>query len=477
MTHPSTITYQTLRGSSRAATTACVALALLAACAQVEEAPPEPGFIEGVLAGGSNFRAVMPPDWNGTLVLDLDFANRLDAEPSVMERWMVANGYAIGGISREPVAYRFHQAVDDLLEVRRMATETWGAEPTRTISHGVSRGGFVSRVAMELYPDIFDGAVISAGGGAGEIGTFNSKLDGLWTLATLTGAPLKLVNFSDRDEAMAANTNLGALLDELRATPEGRARLALAAAFEQFPTWTSGGEPPANTDYEAQLDQIADGFAFANPGQVRWGVEVIAGGNFSWNHDVDYGDLLQRSGMLDLVEAVYATAGLALDADLVALAAAPRIGANPEAVAAAEAVTAYTGRIGGPVIVVDNIGDPVDADAFKLAYQRTVEEAGNAALLRSTWVRSARHANQSALERLTGFSLVIEHLDSGAWGDTSPEGMNARAASLTAASDLDLGPARFIVHDPPEMLRPWDGSDFGTYTPCAGLDVAEAACR
>ena len=272
------------------------------------------------------------------------------------------------------------------------------------------------------------------------------------------------------------DNTLGEVLDEVRATPEGRARLSLAAAFEQFPRWTGGDEPPADTYYEAQLDQIAYGFGFANPGQVRWGVEVIAGGNFSWNHDVDYADLLQRSGMADLVEAMYGAAGLDLEADLATLAAAPRIGADPEAVATAERVTAYTGRISGPVIVVDNIGDQVDADAFKLAYQRTVEEAGNGALLRTTWVRSARHANQSSLERLTGFSLIIEYLDSGAWGNTSPEGMNARAASLAAASDLDLGPTRFITHDPPEMLRPWDGSDFGTYTSCTGLSVDNSTC-
>src|SRR5687768_8218029 len=76
---------------------------------------PAPSGVEafsGMLPDGSNYRAVKPAQWNGTLLLDLDFINNPQAPPSPIEQWMVANGYAIGGISREPIAYRFPQAVD-----------------------------------------------------------------------------------------------------------------------------------------------------------------------------------------------------------------------------------------------------------------------------------------------------------------------------------------------------------------------------
>ena len=150
---------------------------------------------------------------------------------------------------------------------------------------------------MELRPDIFAGALMGAGGGAGEIAVHNAKLDALWTLQQLAGIPLHLVGFAGQSDAMAENGRIQAAVQQLRATPLGRARLALAAAFEQFPTWTSGDEPPAAGDHEAELDQIANAFAFANPAQVRYGVEVIAGGNFSCNHGVDYADLLSPSGV------------------------------------------------------------------------------------------------------------------------------------------------------------------------------------
>jgi hypothetical protein len=449
----------------------CLLVLVAAACAPAEQAPVERFAVQGQFEDGTNYRVVVPVEWNGTLVLDLDFANRLDVGPGLVEQWMLENGYGIGGISREPVAYQFRQAVDYLLAVRQMVVDGRGV-PTRTLTWGNSRGGFVSRVAMEWEPEVFDGALLSSGGGAGEVGTFNSKLDALWTLNVLTGAGLKLVGFADRDDAMAANGALGALLDELTATPEGRARLALAAAFEQFPRWTDGDvPPPAADDYAAQLDQIAGGFGFGNPAQVRWGVEVIAGGNFSWNHGVDYAALLEASGMRELVDALYGTAGLDLQADLAALAAAPRLGADARVLATAESLTSYTGRVGGPVMVVDNPADPVDADAFKLAYQRTLEEAGNGDLIRTAWVQSAGHSSHSSLERIAGFVALVERLDTGAWPDTSPAAMTARAQALQAATAIDLGESRFINHTPPEMLRPWDGSDWGTYQPCAGLDA------
>jgi hypothetical protein len=448
---------------------ACAAaLALLTATApllvaQTPDLTPAPEAIAGKLADGSNFRVVKPDRWNGTLVLDLDFANNPSAPPSLIERWMTANGYAIGGISREPVAYRFPQAIDDLLDVRTRFIAKWGATPTRTLSMGNSRGAFVSRVAMERRPEIFAGALVSSGGGAGSVALHNNKLDALWTLKQLAGVPLKLVGFTNQEDAVAENGRIQAAVKELRATPLGRARLALAAAFEQFPTWTDGDRPPDPGDFDAQLDQVADAFAFANPAQVRYGVEVVAGGVYSWNHGVDYADLLTKSGMSPFVKALYSKSGADLEADLRTLAAAPRIGAVPAAVAKAEQTTTYTGKISGPVMNVDNIADPVDADAYKLAYQQLVTRAGKSELMRLAWVRSSRHSNQSALERLAGFTTLVERLDTGRWPDTSAEAMNARAQRLRSATSVDLGPSRFIAHTPPAPLRPWDGFSWGSY--------------
>lgn len=65
--------------------------------------------------------------------------------------------------------------------------------PKRTITIGGSRGGFASRLAMEFEPDVFKGALVTAGGGLGEVATLNRVLDAVWTLKQLVNpnAPLK----------------------------------------------------------------------------------------------------------------------------------------------------------------------------------------------------------------------------------------------------------------------------------------------
>jgi pimeloyl-ACP methyl ester carboxylesterase len=420
------------------------------------------GELAGKLPDGSNYRVVKPERWNGTLVLDLDFINNPSAPPSAIEQWMVAGGYAIGGISREPIAYRFPQAVDDLLAVRTMLIERWGATPARTLSLGNSRGAFVSRIALERRPDIFAGAMMSAGGGAGEVGLHNAKLDALWALKQFSGVPLIVAGFSSQAEAAAEGARIQQAVKTLQATPLGRARLALAAAFEQLPVW-SDGDQPSDTDLEAQVDQLAIGFGAGHPAVVRYNIEQTAGGVFSWNHGVDYEQLLSRSSLSPMVRALYQKAGADLAADLRTLAAAPRITASPAAVGVVERTMGYSGKIAAPVFVVDNIADPFDVESFDRAYEDNVTSAGNAALLRMTWVRSARHSTQSPLERLTGFSVLIERLDTGRWPDISPTAMNARGEQLRRATTIDLGPARFIAYQPPAILRPWDGRHWGTY--------------
>ena len=226
----------------------------------------------------------------------------------------------------------------------------------------------------------------------------------------------------------------------------------------------AGDQPPAATDLEAQVAQLAIGFGAGHPAVVRYNIEQTAGGVFSWNHGVDYQQLLSRSSLSPLVTALYKKADADLMADLRTLAAAPRIVAAPAAVALAERTMSYSGKITAPVLVVDNIGDPFDIESFDRAYEENVAAAGNGALLRMTWVRSSRHSTQSALERLAGFTALVERLDSGRWPETSPAAMNARAEQIRqAARTIELGPARFMAHQAPAILRPWDGRHWGTY--------------
>lgn len=420
------------------------------------------------------WRVIKPATWNGTLVLDLDFA---PGGYSVAQRtWFLERGYAIGGIQRtqNETAYELKKYVDDLVTVRQNLIDAGAGEPQRTIAFGASRGGFVSRMAMQYRPDIFKGGVGFAGGGSGVIAAWLGKADAVWALKTLVdpSADLAINNLPDippgasygpsyqQDQALAQ------LVTKARATPEGMARLVLAAAFEQATGWGSGPTRPADDDYETQGNLVASSFAFGNPQFVHKEIEVMAGGPVVWNHGIDYAKLLRKSGDIQRVKYWYAKAGLDLQADLNTLRRAPRYSADPAAVQRVEQIGTFNGQTGGPVLTVKTIGDSADPVSLDEAYARTFAAAGTSRNLRSAFIERSGHSSQSLRERLAAFDAVIERLDTGVWPDTSAAGLNARAATIgagTSVSDATLGTAQFMEYDIVPALRTWDFTNWGTY--------------
>ena len=181
---------------------------------------------------------------------------------STFNDWLYSQGFAIGGITREPVSYDFIQAADYLMDVRQHFIQRWN-EPERTLALGTSRGAFVVRMNLELYPDIYDGGFMNAGGGGGEIAVLNNKLNSLFVLKNLVNpdSPLALVNI----DVQVENAALIELVDEANSTPQGRARLAFAASMQQFALWATPSKPkPAQDDFEEQTQSNCREYCLRN---------------------------------------------------------------------------------------------------------------------------------------------------------------------------------------------------------------------
>src|SRR4051794_7110928 len=77
--------------------------------------------VAGTLHAGTPFQvvyeAIKPVDWNGTLVLDLDF----NTWPAAQRQWFLDHGYAIGGSQRtkNKTAYEIKGYVDNLVTTRQ----------------------------------------------------------------------------------------------------------------------------------------------------------------------------------------------------------------------------------------------------------------------------------------------------------------------------------------------------------------------
>jgi hypothetical protein len=300
-----------------------------------------------------------------------------------------------------------------------------------------------------------------------------SKFDRTWALKTLVDpdGPARLINLPrppqrGGNEPYAEDQSLAALIDKAKATPVGRARLMLAAAFDQVPRWgTRASSQPAANDYDAQLQQVVDNFAGGFTQTLRWAVEVSAGGNVSGNEGVDYAEMLRRSGLADLVEHAYRTAGADLAADLDALRRAPRVRADPAALRRAdERLLNYAGSARVPVLLGTTAGDPAEPPSIVNAYRDVTRAAcdrerrdGCDELTRGVFTARPGHATWTVAERIALFEALVARLDEGRWTDRAePEALRRSAAALRAAGNEDLGGEAFVALTPAPPLRTWD---------------------
>jgi hypothetical protein len=322
-------------------------------------------------------------------------------------------------------------------------------------------GGFVSAGAAQVHPDVFDAAVPFCGGLGGSVAQWNQKLDTVFALERLV-APGQPVIDIPADVPGAQRAWIDALA-RAQQTPEGRARIALAAAIGQLPAWGTnpdGSSPPRPDPNDPAALQQGAYLALAGGrlpyiGQAmssRRQLTAVAGGNPSWNTGVDYAAQLRAAdpALRRAVQALYATAGLDPRADLDALAAAPRIAADQAAVERFAQGIVFDGDLKIPVLTVSNIGDQISTVAQQQSYGEKVRRAGKNALLRQTYVESVGHCAFSPAEQQAALRTMTTRLETGRWPATDPAAMNARAVE----AGTDEAP-RYLPFTPPRFNRPY----------------------
>jgi len=412
---------------------------------------------------GAAYLIQVPENWNGTLVLYShgyvapgQSNPAQDVGDAITGQWLLSNGYALAGSSYSQTGWAIQQAFHDQITLLNFFDKNVG-RPTRTIAWGHSLGGIITAGLVQRYPQRFDAALPMCGVVAGGVGTWNQALDSAFAFNLLLGGgALQVVHITDPGGNL---TTAEGDLAAAQATPQGRARLALAAALGDLPGWFSSTSPePAADDFAAQEanqflweQQVDFPFAWA----LRAELESRAGGNPSWNTGVDYRVQLSHSVDQQEVSALYKQAGLDLNADLKALQNAPRISANAGAVAYLNRYITFNGEIDIPVLTMHTTGDGLVVNEDEQAYASVVREAGNNSMLRETFVHRAGHCAFTPAETITAFQTLINRLDTGRWKDsTDPKTMNAEATALGPTANVL--PASFIQFHPAKFLRPFD---------------------
>ncbi len=433
----------------------------------------------GTLADGATWIADVPSNWNGTLLLFshgygppivADSPEQPGVKTALLDR-----GYALVGSSYDPNGswWALDNAVSDQFQALDAAESgVLPRRPRRVLAVGESMGGLISALEAQGGAGRIDGALTTCGIVAGGINLNNYQLDGEYTLAQLLlpGQPVQLVGFQKAGDAAPTVATLTAAAAAAQQTAAGRARLALAMAFINVPTWSSeqNPPPPAHDPVAQEAGQYAVEFSdlFSIPGVFPNTLGFIEGSRYSLNHadgggiatwtrGVDFASLLRHSPYKDEVEALYRAAGLNLHDDLATLTQKADISADPAAVYSLKATSVPTGHLDVPELDIHTIADqlvPVQQEDF---YAQQVRRAGSGDLLRQAYVASVGHCNFSAAELLAGVQAISKRVATGHWG-SAPEPRTLEEV----AKRLDLGAARFVRYDPGSLT-----GDNGPYNP------------
>lgn len=428
-----------------------------AAVAQLPAAPMnEETVTGGTLASGAQWAAEVPADWNGAVVLyshgfrpgpanpawDAGFEPTADA--------LKDRGYAVASSSYATPGWALETAVDDQLGTLEAFAKEVGT-PRRTIAFGTSMGGLVSSLIAEVPDSGVDGVVSTCGLLGGGVNLNNYQLDGLHALAQLLlpGQEVQLTGFRSGTESAVTINKLIAAIQQAQQTPEGRARIALSAAFMNTPTWFTG-TVPGSKDYRAQQAAQYNWLLGTIPFVVgaRSFIVNAADGDSGWNAGVDYGRLFQHSAMKAQVDSLYNDAAADLSADLSLLTQNSDIEPDPEALEWMQRTSTPHGDLEVPVLTMHTLADILAPVEYMEEYAETVRDAQATPLLRQTYVERTGHCSFTVAETVAAVETMNERLDDGRWGNLAEP-----AVIDQLGESLGLGVADFIQYRPNEFVN------------------------
>ncbi len=429
--------------------------------------------LNGTLADGATYEIQCPAGaWNGTLFLyshgyvTPGAANPAqDAGDPVTADWMLSHGYALAGSSYASTGWAIQQALPDQVSTIGVFDRTYRT-PSRTVAWGHSLGGIITAGLIQQYPSLFSGALPMCGVLSGGVATWNTALDSAFGFQQLVDPSVQVVNIANPTANLSGAETAAATAQQ---TPQGRARLALAAALGDTPGWfTPLSAEPAPGDVTGQETnqyqwdtQVDFPFVFA----FRAELEARAGGNPSWNTGVNYVTQLSKSADRSEVVALYKAAGLSLSADLSKLNSAARISANPASVKYLAQNISFNGKLSVPVLTMHTTGDGLVVPENEQAYRQVVDRAGDGAKLAQIFVHRAGHCAFTPAETITAAQTLINRLNTRHWdyAALSPSRLNAAAASLgptyniySAGKSVVATAPEFTRYRPTAYLRPFD---------------------
>ncbi|MBC7235117.1 MAG: hypothetical protein H5T69_04695 [Chloroflexi bacterium] len=376
----------------------CVALlislggpSLLVAFAQ--EPPPPPGCIGGVQPGGAHYWICMPPPemWNGDLVV---FAHGyVDARQPVsipVGQLVLPDGTSIPelvtglGFAFAVSSYRVNglaivEGQQDLVELVGIFTEKYGL-PGHVYLLGASEGGLITALAVEEHADVFDGGLAVCG----PVGDFRRQINYFGDVRVvfdyffpgiIPGSAIEIpADVVDNWESVYVPAVTAALLADPHAT-------------DQLLRVTKVAVDPAHpeTRIEAIVGVLAYNVLGTNDAKEKLGGQPFDNWR-RWYSGSDNDRKLNRK--------------------------VARYKADPAALAAIEADYQTSGDLGGPLVTMHNLHDPIVPYWHEPLYRLKIWGQEKWALHNNIPLLRYGHCNVGKLQALAAFGLLVYKVSS-----------------------------------------------------------------
>jgi pimeloyl-ACP methyl ester carboxylesterase len=353
---------------------------------------------------GAGYRIEVPDNWNGVLVVWAHGFRGTGLELTVdnhpLREVLIPNGYAWAASSYRRNDYDITSGVQDTQSLTKRFNGIVG-KPDRIYLTGASMGGHITAVAIEQYPETYDGA-LPVCGVLGDFELFDYFLDFNVAAQQIgTGSSVFPV-----DPLLYIGLTVPTIKANLEAFPGGWPIVLNAAGtnLKNLTELRSGGERP-NFDEAWFFWNVFPSFA-SGPG------------NFLFDLGTTDGTLVRSPGVaVDNSDVVYQfdtdpalTPDEQVFNDSVFRQMADPQARNRNGLAQ---VPVTTGDIRVPVLTLHNLGDMFVPVHNEIEYARRVMAQGNSDLLVQRAIRGVGHCDFTGIELATAFFDLVGWVEAG----------------------------------------------------------------
>jgi hypothetical protein len=354
------------------------------------------GTRDGAFGGQYAYRAEIPTNWNGDLVM---YAHgfkgtgpNLNADIIPARKWFLDNGYAWAASSYSANGWAVRQGSDDTKDLAEFISSSI-SKPKRIFIIGASMGGNVITDSLGIYPTFYSGAMPVCGAMTG-LELFDYFLSYALVGEYISG--VQLVPNTLDPVSFYFNKYFGGILPALG---QPKAYTQKGMQFDSIIKHLSGGERPYRL--EGMLVDTAPNVNFYSAWFSGGGLGVI-------NHNIGQ-QVTSNIGVQYKIDSGLGLEPQKLNAEI------KRIAANPE-YRILEGRYWYgipSGRIFVPVMSYHTTGDAFVPLNMQISYRQKVESRGHSERLVQRLVRRPGHCEFTEAEIAQGFSDLVTWVNTG----------------------------------------------------------------